>query len=297
MCNIASSNYWHWFKIIVGGVAAGVAVFSYIKDDLVAAIFLTIITFVILGDAFMNWSKYKLLDKNLEELDKHNNDLQQRTNDLEAQNNTYSDENTKHKNENAKFSADRKNLEGRIGELKTLNTNHATSIDQLNDSNIYLSGEVDRLNEIEQKLKEQLTFLVVIKDNMQVENAQLKENVEKSNTILINSRKLINSLMVGGDDCKKFNRLFEQNVNNLADTEHMLSVLINGIREDMFDEIDEDGDGFLSIEEVRRHMQLQKIKTKKHRSKSPKHHTSPKKKHKSPKKHASKKKFRKNENE
>ncbi len=266
--NVASSKYWQIFKGIVGVIATVIAVISYINGkQLIQAIFLTFVAVVTLGDVIMNWLKYKLLDAEIAMLSTNNDRLKLTAEDLEKSNETYKGENEIYQKSNEDFTI-------HIGDLKdeiTHNSDeHAKQILNLNDSNLHLSGEVNRLEITEEKLTKKVNEITVVKDELSIsaeifktENETLKESVKKTDRILINSKKLINSLMAGGDDFKKFNKIFEENNNKLADTEHMLSVMVNGMQEDMFAEMDTDGDNNVTVEEMRIFI----LKQKSHRNK------------------------------
>ena len=255
ICNAASKAY-QGVKCLAGLICIGIAIPSFLSGDLLPAIFLTILSFFTLGDAVINWSKYKLLDQMIED-QKRNNDV------LKGENINFVHNNSALKTENNTFVKSNNELEIHIDKLQETNDHYNKAITDLNESNVQLALDIVELNDTRKKNKEQLNLLTG-----QVN--ELQSNVEKTKGILVQSRKLINSLMAGGDDFKEFNKIFEQNVNNLANTEHMLNALVNGIREDTFLEMDEDHDGTVTQEEYAKYME--NLKQKKQLKESYKKH-------------------------
>lgn len=245
ICNVSGKIY-QGCKGIVGAISLAIAIPNFLNNNLLPAIFLTVVSVFTLGDIILNWSKYKLLDQMIED-QKRNNNI------LKGENVNFAQNNSTLKNENNTFVKSNNELEIHVDKLQETNNKYNRAITDLNEHNVQLGFDIIELNKTKIKNKEQLELLT-----NQVN--ELQSNVEKTKGILVQSRKLINSLMAGGDDFKEFNKIFEQNVNNLANTEHMLSALVNGIREDTFLEMDEDHDGTVTQEEYAKYLESLKQK-------------------------------------
>ena len=233
VCNAASKSY-HIAKSIVGLVAIAIAIFSFISGDLIQAIFLAIVFVFTCGDVVINWSKYQLLEREYDNLHRNNQVLE--------------GENDKFFSSNKKLAIENDKLEIQIDSLDKIKGDFTERVDELNESNFQLACEVSDLDKLKVSLSKELKSLTT-------DNKTLHVHVEKMKLIQVNSRKLITSLMAAGDDYKEFNKIFEANVHQLQDTEHMLDVLVNGMRENTFIDMDEDHDGTVSQVEYNRYME------------------------------------------
>ena len=227
VCNVASKSY-NISKGLVGLISLGISIYSYIIGSLVESIFLSAVFVFTFGDTVLNWSKYKLLEREWANLNKHNNQLENENNKFINSNKTLRDTNEILKRE--------------INIMEKHNNRLSDNINDLTDNTIVLSGKITDLEKINDRHKK-------IVDNLSVENKTLQTNVEKMKQIQINSRKLINSLMTAGDDYKEFNKIFENNINQLQDTEKILNILVNEMRSDTFLDMDENNDGIITTEE------------------------------------------------
>lgn len=238
ICNAASKSY-HIAKSIVGLIAIAIAIFSFINGDLIQAIFLAVVFVFTFGDVVINWSKYKLLDRQYSELHQNNQIL-------ENENDKFFTSNKKLENENDK-------LEIHVESIEKNNKKFNKKINELNDSNFKLASEISDLGKLRSSLTSEL-------QSLSTDNKTLHEHLKKMKSIQINSRKLINSLLAAGDDYKEFNKIFENNVHQLQDTEQMLNILVNDMRKNTFLDMDENNDGIVSQAEYNRY--IKNIKTR-----------------------------------
>lgn len=243
VCNAASRTY-HITKGVFGLVSIGVAIYSYLTGDIIQGIFLSIVFVFTSGDVVLNWSKYRLLENIMSDMSENNKNLE--------------DQNSTFKKTNTSLSKNNDRLEIKIDNLEDLNVRYTDNINDLTDNTVVLAGEIQDLEIIKKNYSKQLQFLTNDNKLLSVNIEKMSTNLEKNRQIQINSRKLINSLMAAGDEYKEFNKIFEENVSQLQDTEKMLDILVNGLRKDIFHDMDEDNDGFITQEEYNRYIKQKK---------------------------------------
>jgi methyl-accepting chemotaxis protein len=134
-----------------------------------------------------------------------------------------------------------------------------------------LSGEVDRLEKIEQELENTNKELQHTSDDLKsrtreygAENKQFKQNnsqlgqevaaLQTSNKHLVliekNAQQLIQSLMQAGDDFTKFGPILKESVGRMEDVNTSMERILYELAEQKFNEIDADGDGNITQEEL-----------------------------------------------
>jgi myosin heavy subunit len=118
-----------------------------------------------------------------------------------------------------------KELHETTEQLNSLNNEYKLQINEQNDS-------IDQLNDENSKLNKHNNELELLLNDLQNENIKYKTNNEefaeqlsimKSENVeltrmLENSKKLVNNLIIAGDDYKKFNNKFGKNLTELGET-------------------------------------------------------------------------------
>jgi hypothetical protein len=171
----------------------------------------------------------------------------------------------------AKFRKEIARLHGEVTRLSGENDRYADLNTANKETSDRLQGQVYTLDNTNKKLvvaasgfrqerqkfeKENLTFKSNLKsqatqlDALQVERNKFAESNKHLVIIQKNAQTLITSLMSAGDDFTKFGVILEDSVGRMEDTNTTLERLVNGIGADKFNEIDIDGDGLVTQEEL-----------------------------------------------